>query len=283
MMEIEVRLLREADIPVALRLKELALWNQTENDWRRLLRLQPSGCFCATIGGKVVATTTTTTYGRELAWIGMVLVDPECRRLGIATKLMHAALEYLIQTGVATVKLDATPDGCRVYENLDFKVDSLIERWEGVAGGSPTVGCSVLDSSARSEALVLDRQAFGVDRSTLIKMLIEDAYVRPLVAKAADGRLIGYALARRGSAAAYVGPLLASSVNVATTLLNGLLNEMSGQRVYIDLNTNFGEGREILATLGLVKQRDLIRMSYGKGSEAGSSPSVFAIAGPEIG
>jgi len=24
-------------------------------------------------------------------------------------------------------------------------------------------------------------------------------------------------------------------------------------------------------------------MSYGKGSEAGSSPSVFAIAGPEIG
>ncbi len=282
MMQIEVRLLREADIPAALRLKELALWNQTENDWRRLLRFQPSGCFCATSGGKVVATTTTTAYGRELAWIGMVLVDPEWRRLGIATKLMRAALDYLIQAGVATIKLDATPDGCLVYENLDFKVDSLIERWEGVAGPGD-VGCSMLDTFAPSEALALDRQAFGADRSLLIKMLIEDAYVRPLVATAADGRLIGYALARRGSAAAYVGPLLATDANAATTLLDGLLSQMSGQRVYIDLNTNFGEGREILATRGLVKQRDLIRMSYGEGSNAGSSSSVFAIAGPEIG
>jgi predicted N-acetyltransferase YhbS len=282
MMQIEVRLFREADIPAALRLKELALWNQTENDWRRLLRLQPSGCFCATISGKVVATTTTTAYGRELAWIGMVLVDPECRRLGIATKLMHAALDYLIQAGVGTIKLDATPDGSLVYENLDFKVDSLIERWEGVAGPGD-VGCSMLDTSAHREALALDRQAFGADRSTLIKMLIEDAYVSPLVATAADGRLVGYALARRGSAAAYVGPLVATDANEATTLLDGLLSQMSGQRVYIDLNTNFGDGREILASRGLVKQRDLIRMSYGKGSKGGSSPSVFAIAGPEIG
>ena len=88
-MQIEVRLLRESDIPAALRLKELAQWNQTENDWLRLLRLEPNGCFCATIGDEVVATTTTTTYGHELAWIGMVLVDPEFRRLGIATRLMR--------------------------------------------------------------------------------------------------------------------------------------------------------------------------------------------------
>jgi ribosomal protein S18 acetylase RimI-like enzyme len=124
-MQIEVRLLRdsvrmggESDIPAALRLKELAGWNQTESDWRRLLRLQPSGCFCATIEGNVVGTTTTTSYGRELAWIGMVLVDPEFRRLGIATKLMHTALDHLRDLGVATVKLDATPEGRPVYENL---------------------------------------------------------------------------------------------------------------------------------------------------------------------
>jgi len=58
---------------------------------------------------------------------------------------------------------------------------------------------------------------------------------------------------------------------------------MSGQRVYVDLNTNFGGGREILATRGLVKQRDLIRMSYGQENGAGTSTSIFAIAGPEVG
>src|SRR5260370_12446812 len=282
MIQIEVRLLREADIPAALRLKELEQWNQTESDWRRLLRLQPNGCFCATIGGNVVATTTTTTYGRELAWIGMVLVDPECRRLGIATKLMHAALEYLNKAGVATVKLDATSDGRLVYEKLGFKVQSLIERWEGVACPQ-TVDCSRLDPAAHREALALDRQAFGADRSTLIKMMVEDAYLKPVVATTGDGRLIGDALARRGSASAYIGPLLATGANAATTLFEGLLGQMSGQRVYIDMNADFEGGRKILTERGLVKQRDLIRMSYGKESKTGSSPSIFAIAGPEFG
>ena len=92
------------------------------------------GCFCATIDGEVVATTTTTTYGHELAWIGMVLVDPKRRQLGIATKLMHVALEYLSKAGVGTVKLDATPAGRPLYKKLGFKEESLIERWEGIAG-----------------------------------------------------------------------------------------------------------------------------------------------------
>ena len=283
MMQIDVRLLQEADIPAALRLKELARWNQTESDWRRLLRLEPSGCFCATTAGKVIATITTTTYGLELAWIGMVLVDPEFRRLGIATRLMRLALNRLIGMGVATVKLDATPDGRLVYENLGFKEESLIERWEGVAG-EKAVDCSPLDISAHQEALNLDRDAFGEDRSKLIEMLIEDSYVTPVVATAApDRRLTGYALARRGSLAAYVGPVVTSIADAATVLLDGLLSQMSGQQVYVDLNTNFGGGREILAMRGFVKQRDLIRMSYGKENGAGSSPSIFAIAGPEIG
>ena len=221
-MQIEVRLLHEADIPAALRLKELARWNQTESDWRRLLRLEPSGCFCATIAGNVVATITTTTYGRELAWIGMVLVDPEFRRLGIATKLMRLALDHLIEAGVPTVKLDATPDGRPVYENLGFKEESLIERWEGIAGKQP-VGCSTLDISARQEALALDARAFGADRSKLIEMLVEDSYVTPVVAMETDRRLTGHALARRGTAAAYLGPLVATVADAATVLLDGLL------------------------------------------------------------
>lgn len=280
--QIEIRLLREADIPAALQLKELARWNQTESDWRRLLRLEPSGCFCATISGSVVATTTTTTYGRELAWIGMVLVDPLYRRRGIATKLMHAALDYLSEAGVATVKLDATPDGRPVYENLGFKIESLIERWEGDAG-TQAVGCSTLATSARREALTLDRRAFGADRSKLIEMLVEDACVAPLASTAPDGRLTGYALARRGTAAAYVGPLVATISDGAAVLLDGLLSQLTGQRVYIDVNTDFEMGTEILAARGLVKQRDLIRMSYGRESKAGSFPSIFAIGGPEYG
>lgn len=281
-MPVEVRLLRESDLPEALRLSELAHWNQTENDWRRLLRLEPSGCFCATIDGKVVATTTTTTYRPELAWIGMVLVDPEFRQMGIATRLVQPALDYLSKAGASTIKLDATPAGRSLYERLGFKDESLIERWEGTAGDE-AVGGSTLDSALREKALVFDRTTFGASRSELIRMLIEDSVGEPLAATDAEGALSGYALARAGTTAAYLGPVLAISPAAATNLLDGMLSQIRDQRVYIDLNTGFEDGRRMLRERGFAKQRDLIRMFYGKESGAGSAPEILAIAGPEIG
>src|SRR5215467_1002644 len=100
----EIRLLFEADIPAAMELKEAAGWNQTKEDWRRLLLLQPDGCFGAIKDRRLVGTTTTTIYG-ELAWIGMVLIEPQHRRQGIAVKLMAVALDYL-KDKVDTIKLD---------------------------------------------------------------------------------------------------------------------------------------------------------------------------------
>lgn len=279
--QLEIRLLDEADIPGAMRLKELARWNQTESDWRRLLRLEPRGCFCAEIDGVLVGTTTTIAYGSELAWIGMVLVDPEYRRRRIATQLMQAALDYLSKRA-AIVKLDATPAGQPVYENLGFKVESLVERWAGRASDMPTAGCVTLEASAHNELFALDRRVFGADRSKLMEALLAESSTAP-TAEANDGRLSGYALARRGSNAAYVGPLVAADVEQAASLLGCQLSQLAGQQVYVDVNTNFKQGAEVLAARGFIKQRDLIRMTYGAQSSAATSASVFAIAGPEFG
>jgi GNAT superfamily N-acetyltransferase len=280
--QLEIRLLDESDIPAAMRLKESAGWNQTESDWRRQLRLEPRGCFCAEIDGVLAGTTTTTTYGSKLAWIGMVLVDPEYRRRRVATRLMQAALDYLSRR-VATVKLDATPDGRLVYENLGFAGESLVERWAGRALAAPAAGCAILEASAHDELCALDQRAFGADRSQLIGTLLADACVAPMVVATAGGRLIGYALARRGSNAAYVGPLVTANAEQAASLLDGLLNQLVGQEVYVDLNANFETGAEILAARGFIKQRELLRMSYGAPHRAVAAETVFAIAGPEVG
>ena len=281
-MGIEIRLLFEADLPAALRLTDLIHWNQTESDWRRLIQLEPNGCFCATSKGEVVATTTTTTFGTDLAWIGMVLVDPEYRRRGIATRLMERALDYLGKKDVATVKLDATPLGRPVYENLGFKQQSLIERWEGIASTS-AIASSIPDSEVRKEIFKMDHQEFGADRSMLMGLLIKEASIQLQSTTDVDGRLTGFALARRGRVATYLGPVLAEGTSEASRLLDGLLGQLVGQRVYIDLNMNFGGGTQILSDRGFAKQRDLVRMSYGKNSNSGSSPLILAIAGPEVG
>src|SRR5690242_1828349 len=177
---IEIRLLFESDIPAAMRLKEAAGWNQTEDDWRRLIKLEPTGCFAAIRNGELVGTTTTTTYKDELAWIGMVLVDPQSRRQGIATKLMETGLDYL-KGKVATVKLDATPQGKLVYEKFGFEVESTVERWSGnLESTSTDRGGEVLSVELRDELMVLDQRAFNADRSTLMDSLIDDSVVPPV-------------------------------------------------------------------------------------------------------
>ena len=280
--DIEIRLLSESDIPAAMKLKEAAGWNQTEDDWRRLISLEPAGCFAAIRDHELVGTTTTTTYKDQLAWVGMVLVDPQNRRQGIATRLMETALDYL-RGRVATVKLDATAQGKPVYERFGFEVESLVERWVGTLKGSSIIqNYGILNPDTLYELLDLDRRAFNADRSMLIQSLINDSNFLPVVKKSADGKLTGYALARPGTRANYLGPICATQASDVESLIDEMLRRMGASRVYIDFNRECGTGTSVLSARGFVKERDLIRMTSGERGKK-TSPFVVAIAGPEIG
>ncbi len=281
---VEVRLLRESDLAAALWLERQEHWNQTESDWRRLLRFEPHGCFAACLDGRVIGTVTTATYGTALAWIGMMLVDRDHRRRGIGTRLMRAALDYLQRAGVTTIQLDATPAGRPVYEALSFTPQTVIERWEGIAQPASMKELKLLDERTRPAVHLLDRRAFGADRTKLLDSLMTDSDVAPLIVTAPpDGQLRGYALARRGSNAFYVGPVVSTEGATAAALLDGMLSQLAGEKVYLDFHTGFGVGSNVLAERRFTKQRDLMRMLYGKQSSAGTPSLVFAIAGPEIG
>ena len=283
--EIEIRLLSESDIDDAMKIKELVGWNQTQDDWRRLLKVEPRGCFGAFRNGELVGTTTTTCYDHDLAWIGMVLVHPSYRRMGIATRLVQHALDYLVGK-VGTVKLDATADGQRLYERLGFHVESLVERWSGIAVPNGRVESEVevthLNDETTKELLALDRRAFCADRSSLIKALIANASAVPAIARARNGAVGGYSIARRGSHISYVGPIIATTANEAAALLERTVDQLTGEQVYVDVNTRFEGWPRVLLDRGFSKQRELIRMRFGKLSNP-TSPWVFGIAGPEVG
>ena len=95
------------------------------------------------------------------------------------------------------------------------------------------------------------------------------------------GCVTGYALARSGSNAAYVGPVVSDQGSDASALLDQILEQLHSSPVYVDLNRNWGEGQRLLSERGFEKQRDLIRMR--RGPAIPTSPLVFAIAGPEVG
>jgi GNAT superfamily N-acetyltransferase len=285
--KIGIRLLRQCDLGGAVDLAREELWNQTEDDWRRLLSLSPMGCFGAFLQGMLLGTVTTIAYSRDVGWLGMMLVRREARGRGIGGRLVRTALGYLTDIGIQAVKLDATPAGKPLYESLGFSTEATIERWEGIAESDSHIGSgsSGLEPSTLQQIYELDLRAFGADRGELLGYLIRDACCPAATASGAPGSspLSGYALARRGDRATYVGPIVAEDQDTAAALLAALLVNHQGQRVFLDRLIHAGTEDCLLIGRGWVKQRSLTRMVRGRLSKIGISRLNFAIAGPELG
>jgi GNAT superfamily N-acetyltransferase len=111
--------LREEHLAGCVALSKSAHWNQNEADWRLMLGFG-RGWGIATRDGTLAASTVMLPYGADFGWIAMVLVLPEHRRQGYASRLLRAALaEMERQRRVAL--LDATPAGHDVYQQEGFR------------------------------------------------------------------------------------------------------------------------------------------------------------------
>ena len=97
-----IRLLTHGDLAFVEELRTHAGWNQTREDLACLVDYQPDGCFLAESGGESVGIVTTTCYGTDLAWIGMLLVSSGFRRRGIGSALLRRSLEYLARIVLST-------------------------------------------------------------------------------------------------------------------------------------------------------------------------------------
>ena len=270
-----VRLLTSSDIPQAMLLKQTVGWNQTEQDWLRVLELEPEGCFGIEHDGRLVATATSTCYGRELAWIGMVITTPEFRGQGLASRLMRRALEYLDGRQTQWVKLDATSMGSGVYRKLGFEDECPIERW--LRAPAPVSASQLAEHGGWDAAL--DRRAFGADRSRLLSKLAGgESFSIP-------GS--GYAMGRPGAIAAYFGPCVAVSPRAASSLVESFLARHSGEPVYWDLLPENQEAVRLAQHFGFERNRQLVRMT--RQGVAGARPvstrtqEVYAVAGLEFG
>lgn len=268
------------DIPTAIRLIDSAGWNQTVADWERLLAATPDGCFAAEWEGRVVGTAATIIYEARFGWIGMVIVDPQHRGKSIGSTLLERAIGYLDSCGVPTIKLDATPAGRPLYEQFGFLSEYAIERWmlkRSVAGPSGET-----DSAAIEDALQLDREAFGADRSALLRSLSGAAPAFTLIARR-DGAVVGYTFGRSGSRADHRGPWMARDKRVAATLLDEFLHRSVRDLVFVDCVRPNPWAVQLVKARGFELSRPLTRMFRGTNTFPGHPELLCGILGPEFG
>lgn len=259
-----------------LALSKAAHWNQNEADWRLMLGFG-RGWGITLEDGTLAASTLVLPYGERFAWVAMVLVLPEYRRKGFATRLLKKALDENSRAGLTSI-LDATPAGREVYRQEGFKDTWGFKRFSLAKNFSGHGKAKQITESDWPHILDLDRKAFGADREVVLRNLAQRL---PQAAWACEN---GFVLGREGREATQIGPLVARNEQAARELLEAALASVRPP-VYLDLLDSREETKSRLEKAGFEFQRPFTRMVHARGEARapGEAGLVYCPAGPELG
>ncbi len=279
--KIDIRVMKESDIPIGMSLKNSAGWNQIEADWRRFLSLSPDGCFVAEIEGNPVGTVVTVILNGRCGWVAMVLVSPEFRRLGIGTAMLHHGIARLKSQQVDVIKLDATAMGREVYRPLGFQDEYGLCRMEGRGREMAPADVRAMEANDLGPVIEFDTPKFGVDRGDLIRALYRDSTAG--IAFGSDGSVLGYVMVRKGSQAYQIGPLLGRDERTQEMLFDWAVSQVGDSSVFFDIPKSNTFGLNLATDQGFVVQREFTRMYLGGDPLGGNPDLVMATSGPEKG
>jgi len=269
------------DVEDGLRLCRAASWNQRAEDWQAMLA---HGLFRVAVrDGRVVGSAGALVYGRRLAWVAMVLVDPTERRQGIGTALVEDVVSRLGH--VEVVGLDATPAGATVYAPLGFADRGGLVRMERSAGaGALPAAAGDLRGPTTADLDAIARRdpgVFGADRTSLLRWALDQAPEYTWARVGPQG-LRGYVFGRHGHRTEQVGPLVAEDEDTAAALLAAVLAASPSSPFTLDAPDR-APWLDRLRGLGFEVQRPFRRMILGGGARPGDTAVTYAVFGPELG
>lgn len=288
MLEIKIRKMRVSDMEAVMQIKNDEKWNQTEDDWTFLLKHNPEYCLVTIYKNQVIGTVTALNYQNKIAWIGMMLVSKNYRRLGVSKLLLNTVIEKL--KDCASIKLDATRAGIPVYKKLGFIEEyeisrMILEKGVGIHQDAQAIEVTNLSQILESDIYnisELDEALFGVNRFNLFKFLFNNR--NDICFQMIQDRLIkGYAFGRNGSNYVQIGPVMAYSTQIAKKLLYTIFKKAKRQPLIVDVLLDKYELKDWLLSIGFIHQRNFTRMHLKSNSYEGKKENLFLIGGPEMG
>ena len=278
---IHIQKLEQEHLTEALELCRENGWNQLHQDWMRILRYQPDGCFAAFSKGKLLGTVTSTSYRTQLAWIGMMLVHSEYRRSGIGQRLIETCLEFLEHRCIKTVRLDATPMGYPLYKKFSFQSELKLRRWHRKSDravkkpGEATTGLTTSGSDQLFDThKSLDQAAFGCDREEWLNRVRNDSHL--------ICHENGFGMIRSGYLADYLGPVCAPNQVIAQRLIERLVKQ-TDRDIFWDILAENKIAESVAQKLGFVAVRDLTRMYRGERQSCVEPNILYGLVDPAVG
>lgn len=254
-------------------------WNPGRHDGPCFFAADPGGMLLGELAGVPVASISCVRYDDGYGFLGFYIVRPEYRGRGFGLRLWTAGFARF---GGRNVGLDGVMAQVPNYERSGFRTAYHHVRHGGMLAGKSSPGLVRLDGVPFDDVLVYDRACFPGPRAEFLRLWIAQPEGATL-GLVREGRLAGYAVARRASDGFRVGPLFADDDPAAEALLLGLAGEVGGP-VYVDVPDPAGHptaGR-LAKGLGLVEGFRCARM-YTRGRPAVAGAKVYGVTSLELG
>lgn len=283
-----IRQFEEKDIDFAYKLDMIERWNDRRNDIKRMFNYEPDGCFVAEINGEAAGHVFSISYGK-LGWIGFLIVEPKYRRKGVGTLLTKKAIDYLLNCGVKTIKLEAVSTIANLYRELGFvnEFDSLrFTRFWGEKDMSLLSSCvNPLKKEEIKELAKFDAEYFGANRIRVL-MRLYDYNPKLSYVSHVKSEITGYIMCRKAEIGYRVGPWVCNSEHpqAAQELLMKCMKTIGhNEKFYVGVPAVNKKAVEILHDLNFKQYSKSIRMYFGKKLQTECIDGIFAISGPEKG
>lgn len=223
--------------------------------------IEPEMFWVATDEGRVVATAGAVVYG-QIAYVGLMAVNPSRQRRGIARELLATVLAAIEARGCRIARLDATDKGAPLYAAFGFVDDGTalaFERDASAPAAAVAPEIEVAPAAELDEIVALDAAAFGDSREKLLAALWSEYRTRCLTARAPGGELAGYLFARDP----VLGPWVAKQPAAADALVARALSLSFAKKPQVMVPRSNVAAAELLGDRGFVERRTLRHMRRG--------------------
>ncbi|CEG25585.1 GNAT family N-acetyltransferase [Bacillus sp. B-jedd] len=220
----------EDDIPGLVALSAAVGWDYDEAELRTVLSAgEMFGQLDET--GKIISSAAIISYGQGLASLGMVIVHPDHRGLGLGKMVTEKCLKAVPEE--TAVMLVATPEGRPMYEKMGFFetgkiIKCIADNYTPGDLNDDGIEIRRVVSDDMATILDMDRKAFGGDRRKLMESRIRQAR-RSVVAMNKQGKLLGFCLSVEGPVNMIIGPLVAENDQVAALLIDAVSKDYKGK------------------------------------------------------
>lgn len=269
-----IRPLTMGDLLSCADLAENRGWPREERKWGLLLAAGTGYGIDDPDGKGLAACSVLTSYGPDLAAIGLLLVAEQHTRQGLAQRLMAHVSEAADGTPLS---LYATSLGRPLYEKLGFttvgRTETLRGRWRSPEPAGPVQTRRAVGADLPS-LVRLDTEVFGADRTHLLTRL--PAFADQLQVAFDGPAITGYAARWPTSATDVIGPLIAPDTETAKALVSALAGG-TDRSLRLDVDARHEELLAWLHERGLETVKGCTAMTYGVADVPGDRSRLFAV------